>query len=135
MHGDLHIGNVYLTRGEAQIGFLDWSAFHFGSCFHDVAYHMTAMMSVDDRRRHEMEILDHYLDALHRKGGPRFDRYGDPEVLVEYRRSFMTNAVWLVVPDGLQSKERVAVLCARAVAAFEDHGVIDLILGQSKPSA
>ena len=29
LHGDTHIGNVYFT-GEGEIGFLDWSAFHFG---------------------------------------------------------------------------------------------------------
>ncbi|KAK1991643.1 hypothetical protein LX36DRAFT_590044 [Colletotrichum falcatum] len=134
LHGDTHIGNVYFT-GDGHIGFLDWSVFHFGSCFHDVVYHMTAMLSVEDRRAHEMEVLDRYLDALYRFGGPRFDRHGDPEVMLEYRRSFMTNVVWLVCPDGLQSKERVAVLCERAVAACDDHNVIDLILGQPKPTA
>ncbi|KAK4215529.1 kinase-like domain-containing protein [Rhypophila decipiens] len=132
LHGDTHIGNVYFTS-DNKIGFLDWSAFHFGSCFHDVVYHMTSMLSVEDRRAHEMEILDHYLDALHRLGGPRLDRENDPEVMIEYRRSFMTNVIWLIVPDGLQSKERTDVLCERAVAAYQDHGVIDLILGQPKP--
>ncbi|KAM7185820.1 Protein kinase-like domain containing protein [Naviculisporaceae sp. PSN 640] len=134
LHGDTHIGNIYFTdSGKEKIGFLDWSAFHFGSCFHDIVYHMTSMLSIEDRRAHEMEILDHYLETLHRLGGPRFDRENDPEVMIEYRRSFMTNVVWLIVPDGLQSKERTDVLCERAVAAYEDHGVIDLILSQPRP--
>ncbi|KAK3324803.1 kinase-like domain-containing protein [Cercophora scortea] len=133
LHGDTHMGNVYFAP-DRRVGFLDWSAVHFGSCFHDVVYHMTAMLSVTDRRAHEMEILDRYLETLQRLGGPRFDR-GDPEVMVEYRRSFMTNVIWLVCPDGLQSKERVAALCVRAVAAFDDHGVVDVILGQEKPGA
>ncbi|KAK5662370.1 hypothetical protein OQA88_8280 [Cercophora sp. LCS_1] len=133
LHGDTHVGNVYFTA-DGQIGFLDWSAFHFGSCFHDIVYHVTAMLSVEDRRAYEMEILEHYLEAFHRFGGPRFDR-DDPEVMAEYRRSFMTNVIWLIVPDGLQSKERVEVLCERTVAAYEDHGVIELILGQPKPSS
>ncbi|KAI1851352.1 hypothetical protein JX266_003427 [Neoarthrinium moseri] len=133
LHGDTHIGNIYFTA-EGKIGFLDWSAFHFGSCFHDIVYHMTAMLSIEDRRSHEMEILDHYLDALHQMGGPKFDR-NDPEVMIEYRRSFMTNVIWLVCPDGLQSKERVAMLCERAVATYEDHKVIEVILGQPEPTA
>ncbi|GKT85611.1 aminoglycoside phosphotransferase [Colletotrichum tofieldiae] len=116
LHGDTHIGNVYFTE-DGRIGFLDWSAFHFGSCFHDIVYHMTAMLSVEDRRAHEMEILDHYLETLHRLGGPKFDRHNDPEVMVEYRRSFMTN-----------TKERVAALCERTVATYDDHSVIDVIL-------
>lgn len=134
LHGDTHIGNVYFTAGDG-IGFLDWSAFHFGSCFHDIVYHMTAMLTVEDRRARELEILDHYLDTLHRLGGPRFDRHKDPEVMREYRRSFMTNAIWLICPYGLQSKERVDMLCERAVAAYEDHKVLDVILGQPKPAS
>ena len=132
LHGDTHIGNVYFTPNGKRIGFLDWSAFHFGSCFHDIVYHVTAMLTVQDRRAHEMEILDHYLEVLHKLGGPRFDRHEDGEVMVEYRRSFMTNVIWLICPDGLQSKERVAELCRRTVAAWGDHAVVDLILGEEE---
>jgi aminoglycoside phosphotransferase (APT) family kinase protein len=131
LHGDTHIGNIYFTA-DGRIGFLDWSAYHFGSCFHDVVYHVTAMLTVEDRRAHEIEILDHYLEALHRFGGPKFDRHQDSEVMIEYRRSFMTNVIWLICPDELQSKERVAALCERTVAAYEDHEVIDVILNPPK---
>ncbi|KAK4112477.1 hypothetical protein N656DRAFT_709302 [Canariomyces notabilis] len=134
LHGDTHIGNIYFTA-DGRIGFLDWSAFHFGSCFHDIVYHMTAMLSIEDRRAHEMEILDHYLETLHRLGGPKFDRHNDPEVMIEYRRSFMTNVIWLICPDGLQSKERVAVLREHTVATYDDHKVLDVILDQPKPTA
>ncbi|EFX04963.1 aminoglycoside phosphotransferase [Grosmannia clavigera kw1407] len=132
LHGDTHLGNIYFTT-DGRTGFLDWSAFHFGSCFHDVVYHMTSVLSIEDRRAHEMEILDHYLAALHRLGGPKFDRHNDPEVMIEYRRSFMTNVIWIICPDGLQSKERVDLLCERSAAAYSDHKVIDVILGQPKP--
>lgn len=133
LHGDTHIGNIYFLP-DGQMGFLDWSAFHFGSCFHDIVYHMTALLSIENRRAHEMEILDHYLDTLHSLGGPKFDRHNDPEVMTEYKRSFMTNVIWLICPDGLQSKERVEMLCERTVATYEDHQVIETILGQPKPS-
>lgn len=134
LHGDTHLGNVYFTAN-GNIGFLDWSAFHFGSCFHDIVYHMTAMLTIEDRRAHEMDILDHYLNALHRFGGPKFDRHNDPEVMIEYRRSFMTNVIWLICPYGLQSKERVDSLCERTVATYDDHNVIDVILDRPKPVA
>ncbi|KAI9148887.1 hypothetical protein HJFPF1_10930 [Paramyrothecium foliicola] len=134
LHGDTHIGNVYFTE-EGRIGFLDWSAFHFASCFHDIVYHMTAMLTIENRRAHEMEILDHYLETLHRRGGPKFDRHNDPEVMIEYKRSFMTNVVWLICPYELQSKERIDELCARTVAAYDDHKVIDTILDQPKPAS
>lgn len=134
LHGDTHMGNIFFSPSmsperEGKIGFLDWSAIHFGSCFHDVVYFVTAMMTVQERRKHEYEILDHYLDMLHQRGGPRFDRR-DKEVMNEYRRSFMTGAIWLVCPFDLQSKERVGELCGRAVAGFGDHGVLELVLGE-----
>ncbi|EGO56089.1 hypothetical protein NEUTE1DRAFT_83075 [Neurospora tetrasperma FGSC 2508] len=140
LHGDTHIGNIFFSPSmspspspspEGKIGFLDWSALHFGSCFHDVVYFVTAMMTVQDRRKYEWEILDRYLETLHQLGGPEFDRR-DKQVMNEYRRSFMTGAIWLVCPFDLQSKERVGELCKRAVAAFGDHGVLELILGEHK---
>lgn len=133
LHGDPHIGNIYFTK-DGSTGFLDWSAFHFASCFHDIAYHMTAMLTTEDRRAHEMEILDHYLDSLHKLGGPKFDRHNDPEVMIEYRRSMLTSVIWIICPDGLQSDERVHTLCERTVASWLDHDVINLVLSQPKPA-
>ncbi|KAK4163370.1 kinase-like domain-containing protein [Cladorrhinum sp. PSN259] len=133
LHGDTHIGNVYFTKG-GKLGFLDWSAFHFGSCFHDVVYFMTALMTVEDRQKHEMEILDRYLEKLGECGGPKFDRK-DEEVMKEYRRSLMTNAVWMICPHDLQSKERVNMLCERALATWEDHEVLDRVLSEMEDNA
>ncbi|KAI0595021.1 kinase-like domain-containing protein [Biscogniauxia sp. FL1348] len=128
LHGDTHIGNIYFDA-EGHTRFLDWSAFHFASCFHDLVYFMTALLTIEDRRKHEMEVLDHYLKTLHECGGPKFDR-NDPELMIEYRRSFMTNIIWPICPKGLQSEERVAVLCARTIATWEDHKVIELLESQ-----
>ena len=132
LHGDTHVGNTYYTAGAgAGTRFLDWSAYHFGSCFHDLAYFLSTMMSVEDRRAHEMAVLDHYLDALHRLGGPRLDRAADPDLMVEYRRSYLTNIIWPVCGTELQTKERVYALAERTVAAWVDQKVIELIEGQS----
>lgn len=128
LHGDTHIGNVYFTA-EGHTRFLDWSAFHFGSCFHDLVYFLTAMMSIEDRRAHEWEVLDHYLTALHRMGGPKFDR-NDEDLLIEYKRSCMTSVIWPICPKGLQTKERVDVLCERTIATWIDHHTIEVIEAQ-----
>ncbi|KAK4227409.1 kinase-like domain-containing protein [Podospora fimiseda] len=128
LHGDTHVGNVYFTK-EGKLGFLDWSTIHFGSCFHDVVYFMTALMTIEDRRKHEMEILDRYLKKLGESGGPVFDR-NDEGVMKEYRRSMMTNVVWTICPHDLQTPERVNMLCERAVATLEDHNTLDRILAE-----
>lgn len=137
LHGDTHIGNIFFSpsmypspKRKGKIGFLDWSALHFGSCFHDVVYFLTSTLTVQDRRKYEWEILDRYLDMLYQRGGLRFDRR-DEEVMNEYWRSFMTGAIWLVCPFDLQSKERVGGLCERVVAGFGDHGVLEVVLGEA----
>lgn len=133
LHGDTHLGNVYFTA-EGGTRFLDWSAFHFGSCFHDLVYFMTGMLTIEDRRRHEMAILDHYLDTLHRLGGPRFDRHSDPELMVEYKRSFLTNIIWPICPREIQPVDRITGLCERTVSTWVDHNVLEVIEGQPLPS-
>ncbi|KAJ0108252.1 hypothetical protein J7T55_000218 [Diaporthe amygdali] len=128
LHGDTHVANTYLTA-EGEPRWLDWSAVHVGSCFHDVAYFMCGALSIEDRRRNEMHVLGCYFDALHRFGGPRF-AVEDEEVMIEFRRSFIANCIWVICPYGLQSKEHVDVLCERTVAAWDDHEVLSLIESQ-----
>ncbi|KAI2466722.1 aminoglycoside phosphotransferase [Annulohypoxylon bovei var. microspora] len=128
LHGDTHLGNVYFTA-EGHTRFLDWSAFHFASCFHDLVYFVSTTLTIEDRRAHEMEVLDHYLATLHRLGGPKFDR-DDEELMIEYKRSYMTNIIWPVCGYNLQSKERVDAFTERTIAAWVDHKVIEVIEAQ-----
>lgn len=132
LHGDAHVGNAYFTAGAGAPRWLDWSAVHVGSCFHDVSYFLCGALGVADRRAHDVRVLRHYLDALHRLGGPRLSAE-DEEVMVEFRRSFIANCIWIVCPYGLQPKESVAALCERTVAAWEDWKVIELIESQPDP--
>lgn len=129
LHGDTHLGNTYFTA-EGKTRFLDWSAYHFGSCFHDLVYFLSSMLSVADRRAHEMAVLDHYLAALHRLGGPQLDRHTDEELMVEYKRSYLTNIIWPVCTTKLQTKERINAFTERTIAAWEDHQVIAVIEAQ-----
>ncbi|KAJ7650052.1 kinase-like domain-containing protein [Roridomyces roridus] len=130
LHGDTHVGNTYFTA-DGHPRWLDWSAYHVGSSFHDVSYFLIAL-SVDDRRQHDMTILQHYLDALHRFGGPQF-KNTDEDVLIEFKRSFIANCIWLVCPYSLQPEESVRVLCERTVAAWRDYKVLDIIETQPDP--
>ncbi|KAI1093918.1 aminoglycoside phosphotransferase [Rostrohypoxylon terebratum] len=128
LHGDTHLGNVYFSP-EGQTRFLDWSAIHFASCFHDLVYFVSSILTVEDRRAHEMEVLDHYLLTLHRLGGPKLDR-NDEELMTEYKRSYMTNIIWPVCGYDLQPKERVDAFAERTIAAWVDHKVIEMIEAQ-----
>ncbi|KAI1411238.1 kinase-like domain-containing protein [Hypoxylon sp. FL1857] len=124
VHGDAHLGNTYLLKGAPR--FIDWQSIQVGSAFHDVAYFISGSLTVEDRRAHEMRILDHYLDALSRFDGPSFSTK-DEDVLVEYRKSMLAGYNWLLAPYELQSEARVRAMCERHSAALVDHKTVELI--------
>lgn len=59
IHGDAHIGNLFDDRGRT--GFLDWGIISQGTPLRDVSYFLAMALSIEDRRRHERELLRHYL--------------------------------------------------------------------------
>jgi hypothetical protein len=72
IHGDAHAGNVW--EHADGIGLIDWQLLQRANWTIDVAYHIAAALSVEDRQRSERDLLDHYLDRLASHGGPRLDR-------------------------------------------------------------
>ncbi|EFX00569.1 duf227 domain containing protein [Grosmannia clavigera kw1407] len=127
VHGDPHSGNTYLNaQDESKVRFLDWQIVHVGTAFHDVAYFVTSMLTIEDRRAHEWTIIEHYLAALASAGGPALT-VDDPEVRLEYRKAQFTGLGWMLTPYAMQSKERVVAIVARYAAAIVDHKTIELL--------
>ncbi|EPE07572.1 aminoglycoside phosphotransferase [Ophiostoma piceae UAMH 11346] len=62
---------------------VDWQIIYLDSCFTDISYFVMTAPTAEDRRAHEMDILDNYLAWLHDFGGPHLSR-DDPEVMDEY---------------------------------------------------
>jgi thiamine kinase-like enzyme len=125
IHGDPHTGNTYLDKA-GNPRFLDWQTFHIGSPFHDLAYFVVGTLSVEDRRMHEMAIVNHYLEALARFDGPLLSTK-DEEVWREYSKSMMSGMGWILTPYALQPKERVFAMCERYGAAIMDHKAIETV--------
>ena len=67
IHGDPHVGNLFDDHGRT--GFLDWGILHLGTPLRDVGYFLCMALSIEDRRRHERDLLRHYLDARAQRGG------------------------------------------------------------------
>jgi hypothetical protein len=121
IHGDAHIGNLFDDRGRT--GFLDWGIVSLGAPLRDVSYFLAMALSIDDRRRHERQLLRHYLDV--RSAGA-----GAPIGFDEAWRSHRIHAAYTVVaccqiatfPDDVSEGRRIfsEAFLARAEAAIED---------------
>ncbi|KAJ4319939.1 hypothetical protein N0V84_006122 [Fusarium piperis] len=126
LHGDAHLGNMAWSKEKDLPMVLDWQIIHSGSCFTDVAYFVMTALTIEDRKEHEMDVLDHYLAKLHEFGGPKLSRE-DPEVMDEYRKSLMAGYSWVLCPYTMQTKERVWAIVSRLVPAMEEHNPVELL--------
>lgn len=122
-HGDAHLNNTFVTS-DGQPGFLDWQAPHPNSALHDVAYFITGAMDVEDRRRHERDLLAGYLEDLAGAGAPRF---AVEDVWEEFRRQQLHGFVWSLTDPAMQPREIVDSFSGRHAAAIKDHGSLEII--------
>jgi aminoglycoside phosphotransferase (APT) family kinase protein len=121
VHGDAHLGNVCILPGE-QASYLDWQTVMLGFWAHDVAYFLTAGMTVEDRREHERSLIRDYVIELNRAGGV----LDQDEAWEEYRRHALYNFCWFPCHPDWQPEAIISANTARAVAAIEDLGTLSL---------
>jgi hypothetical protein len=69
VHGDAHAGNVY-RQADGALGLVDWQILQKGNWAMDVAYHLAAVLTPEDRRTHERALLADYCALLRAHGGP-----------------------------------------------------------------
>lgn len=72
LHGDAHIGNICLAADGLPF-LVDWQLVQRAPWYFDTAYHIGCAIPVEDRRRHEQELLTHYLKHLAGQGGPALE--------------------------------------------------------------
>jgi len=122
LHGDTHTGNVYLDS-EGRGSFFDWEVVQTGHWAQDVAYHLGTVLTVEDRRTYEAELLRHYLAELEANGAPApsFDDGWDL-----YRRSF-TYGYLLWVITMVRGRDEVLQHMPRLGGAMTDHETYRLL--------
>jgi Ecdysteroid kinase-like family len=115
LHADDHLGNVVSMPGDKAI-LLDWQAAMAGHWAHDVAYFLTAAMTVEDRRKHERDLISHYAQQLNEAGG----QVHEDTAWYEYRRHALYTCCWFICnPEWV--KEDITAACSdRAFIAFTD---------------
>ena len=63
VHGDAHVGNVFVDAA-GRPGFVDWQMVQRNPWYLDVGYHIASALSVEERERHEHDLLAHYAERL-----------------------------------------------------------------------
>ena len=127
IHGDTHIGNVYLDDG--RVGFLDWGLSRVSTHLRDVSYFMTMSIDIDERRAHERELLQGYLDALRAAGGVDI-AFDDAWEAHRLHASYTVVATFLAYMPSYAASDGVGLgnaLLARSDAALEDLDVVDAV--------
>ena len=121
IHGDAHIGNLFFDHG--RIGFLDWGIINVNTPLRDASYFLSMCLSVEDRRKHERDLLKHYLELRKSHGGSEI---GFDEAWKTHRlqSAYLVPASCQVVtfPDDASERRKVfaAAFLERAEAAVED---------------
>ncbi|MFJ9390509.1 phosphotransferase [Nocardioides sp. NPDC101246] len=123
VHGDAHLANAFLTqKGEAI--FLDWAGPCMAPWSFDVGYFVTSALDPEVRRASARDLLDHYLAALARHGGPVLDR---EEAWVDFRRHQLHGVIWAMLPTTMHPTESVHAMTERYASAIEDYNTFELL--------
>lgn len=122
VHGDAHAGNVFLTADES-VGIIDWQVVHGGDWACDVAYHIGAVLSVEEREKAERDLLAHYLERLGAYGGqpPPWD-----EAWASYRR-FLVYGYFLWAMTRFVDEEITVEFVKRLGTAVAQHQSFELL--------
>jgi hypothetical protein len=118
LHGDMHVGNTYQVGNRG--GVLDWQLMSRGHFVHDVGYYIHTSLSVEDRRKHERDLLKYYLEQLKRRGVSRVPSFDS--AWLAYRQCSAWNVYigWLTTDVQNYGWEICLVAHLRVMTAYED---------------
>jgi hypothetical protein len=125
IHGDTHIGNVFLDHG--RLGFLDWGLSRVSTPMRDVSYFLTMTVEPDERRRSERDLLRLYLDALRNAGGADID-FDDAWFAHRIQAGYTVVATFLAFMPSYASEDAQVLgtaLRRHSESALEDLDVVD----------
>ncbi len=127
IHGDTHIGNVFLDR--ERVGFVDWGLSRVSTHLRDVSYFLTMTVDPVERRRSERELLGLYLDAVRAAGGMQMS-LDDAWSVHRVQASYTVVATFLAFMPSYAGPDAQALglaLRTRSELALEDLEVVDAL--------
>lgn len=118
VHGDPHQGNLFFDP-DGTPGYLDFQAYVRSSALHDVNYVVVGSMTVEDRRKHDRDLVKYYLSRLAAYGVR--DAWSFEEAWERYRRCTMHGMLWFATPPVMQPADVVEATGIRFGIAAEDY--------------
>ena len=129
IHGDTHIGNLFVDGD--RVGFLDWGLLNVSTPMRDVSYFLTMSMLADERRAHERDLLQHYLDVRRSLGGAEIsaeEAWQAHRVHTAY--TVLASFLSLVPPyNGEDQREFSDAFRNRAITALDDLETVQALKG------
>lgn len=117
VHGDAQLMNLYFLP-DGQPGYLDWQTAMWGYWAHDVADFLVTCMTIEDRRRSERDLIEHYVKALYQHGVTELKAADAWEA---YSRHTAYTIHWAVCLPEWQPEAVCSANTERACAAILDH--------------
>ena len=125
IHSDLRADNLLFNNAGDEVMIVDWQGCSFAPSTFDIAYHMIQSLSIDNRRSHEVKLLDYYIKCLESFG---LEIRSD-EVHQLYKSSILYSlSIACAVPlindvESPRVKELAFSMASRTLAGLEDHGI------------
>src|SRR3954447_10773503 len=123
LHGDTHIGNLFVDNGRT--GFLDWGLMTLSTPMRDVSYFLNMAMNIDDRRRHEEDLLRHYLDVKNAIGTTQAFTFDEACLAHRIHAAYTVVACCQIVTFPENATERRRTF-ANAFLARSEAAIVDL---------
>jgi aminoglycoside/choline kinase family phosphotransferase len=132
VHFDFRLDNLFFDGpSDAPVRLIDFQAVARGGGAYDVGYFLSQSLDIEDRRAHEGELLDTYLDALAAHG---VTGYGREQLQDDLRVGIIYS--WIIpvmaVGGGFDLSDERAMrlwdtVVARCQAAIADHRAAELL--------
>lgn len=129
VHGDYRLDNLLFPEADPSgVAAVDWQTASYGPPARDVAFFLSTCLDVDDRRRHEGDLVAAYHRALLAHG---VDGYTAEQCFADYRLAMLHGPLIILLgrlTAGITERgdEMFRTMWRRSAAAIDDLGALDL---------
>lgn len=134
LHGDAHIGNLFVDRPQARLGFFDWGLMTVGSPLRDISYFLTMTLAPEVRASVERELIEAYLTARRVAGATEIgfdDAWRWHRLQSAYTVVASCQAIVVPAEAGTRRRAFAAAFVDRAGRAVEDLDPLGALRSQS----